>query len=228
LDSFLRKKVRLIGLVGIGTIASLTLYTVALRLGWASSGPELPQVLCVGECPIVPKLHRQIAGDLALNSDRPLTNLLPHPIDRQATSILIEKSRYRLTLYYNGQPAKSYPVVFGDNPQGDKLQEGDRRTPEGVFKLRDLYPHPQWSRFLWLDYPNAASWQKHNQAKAEGHIAPHRGIGGEVGIHGVPAGADRLVDARENWTWGCPALKNQDVNELYDVVQVGTVVEIVP
>lgn len=49
-----------------------------------------------------------------------------------------------------------------------------------------------------------------------------------MGIHGVPKGTDRIIDDRNNWTWGCPSLKNQDVNEIYEVVQVGTLVEILP
>ncbi|NJM90637.1 MAG: murein L,D-transpeptidase [Hydrococcus sp. RU_2_2] len=96
------------------------------------------------------------------------------------------------------------------------------------FKLRDLYPHPTWSKFLWIDYPTQESWRKHLQAKREGKIAWSDRIGGEVGIHGVPAERDSLIDNRIHWTWGCISLKNQDVDELYQFVRVGTLVEIVP
>lgn len=153
--------------------------------------------------------------------------LLPGDFDRANVSILIEKSAYRLTLYYNQQPIKSYDVVFGD-PQGDKRREGDRKTPEGIFNIQDKYPHPSWSKFLWLDYPTAQSRCKHRQAKQRGEIPFSSGIGGEIGIHGVPAGQDALIENQMNWTLGCPALRNQDVDEIYDVVQVGTVVEIIP
>ena len=176
---------------------------------------------------VTPPLHQPTDPKTWLNRDRPLRELLPTAINSSQTSILIEKSKYRLTLYYNQQSIKSYPVVFGD-PVGDKLREGDRKTPEGIFKLRDLYPHPEWSKFLWIDYPNATSRQKHCQARSQGTIPPNVGIGGEVGIHGVPAGRDAWIDQRVNWTLGCPALKNQDVDEIYAVVQVGTTVEIVP
>ncbi|WP_339378728.1 L,D-transpeptidase [Calothrix sp. NIES-2100] len=78
-----------------------------------------------------------------------------------------------------------------------------------------------------MNYPNAQSWRKHFQAKVNGQLAWDVPVGGEVGIHGVPNGADKMIDDRQNWTLGCPSLKNQDVDELYQWVQVGTVVEIV-
>ncbi|WP_235526544.1 L,D-transpeptidase family protein [Nostoc piscinale] len=131
-------------------------------------------------------------------------------------------------MYYDLKPVKSYPVVFGSNSVGDKYGEGDKRTPEGILKVRDLYPHPQWSKFIWLDYPNGQSWRKHFQAKINGKLAWHIPIGGQVGIHGVPIGTDKMISDRYNWTLGCPSLKNQDVDELYQWVEKDTVVEILP
>ena len=164
-----------------------------------------------------------------LNYDKSIAEIISTPtIDKSQTSIAIEKSKYRLTLYYQRKAIKSYPVVFGKNPVGDKFREGDYKTPEGVFKIRDLYPHPQWSKFLWIDYPNKDSWKKHLQAKHKGKLDWNASIGGEIGIHGVPEGSDYLIDKGKNWTWGCISLKNQDVDELYNVAQVGTTIEIIP
>jgi hypothetical protein len=177
-------------------------------------------------CPAEVTLHRPPAITTLLNGGQALQTLLPREFDRTKTSILIQKSSHRLTLYYDQQPVKSYAVVFGD-PQGDKRREGDRKTPEGILRIQDKYPHPKWSKFLWLDYPNAQSQCKHDRAKQQGEIPWTSGIGGEVGIHGVPQGSDALVDNRENWTLGCPSLKTKDVDELYDAVQLGTIVEIV-
>jgi murein L,D-transpeptidase YafK len=149
-------------------------------------------------------------------------------INKASISILIEKSKYRLTIYQDKQPIKSYPIVLGYKPTGDKFNEGDRRTPEGIFHLRDLYPHPQWSKFLWIDYPNADSWRKHLIAKQSGKIPWYASIGKDVGIHGVPENQDRLIDTQVNWTWGCISLKTADVNEIYQVSRSGTLVEIIP
>ncbi|MBP0014207.1 MAG: L,D-transpeptidase [Roseofilum sp. SBFL] len=173
-------------------------------------------------------LHSTPDYSQLLNYNRTIFDILnTGTIDTSKTSILIEKSQGTLTLYYDRQPIKSYPVVLGGNPTGDKLREGDLKTPEGIFKVRDLYPHSDWSKFIWLDYPNANSWRKHLQAKQQGLIPVSATIGGEIGIHGVPSGRDDLIDRKNNWTLGCISLKNKDVDELYRAIQPGTTVEVI-
>jgi murein L,D-transpeptidase YafK len=209
----------IIAIIGLGLI-----YKLGTARGLI---PSIDQLLALGKpivCPADATIH--IAPSTVLNPKQPLAQLLPPDANRNSISILIEKSQHRLTVYYNQQPVKSYGVVFG-NLNGDKQREGDRKTPEGILKIQDKYPHDSWSKFLWLDYPNAQSECKHNRAKQRGEIPPQSAIGGEVGIHGVPIGQDILITDRQNWTWGCPSLKTADINELYDFVQVGTVVEIV-
>ena len=169
-----------------------------------------------------------IKGDELLNINQPLKEILKSNIQPDKVAILIEKSKYRLTVFYNLQPVKSYRVVLGENPTGDKLHEGDKKTPEGIYHVRDLYFHPQWSRFIWLDYPTAESWRKHLEAKATGKINLLLPVGGDVGIHGVPTGQDSFIDQKTNWTWGCISLKTADINEIYDSAKIGTLVEIVP
>ena len=68
---------------------------------------------------------------------------------------------------------------------------------------------------------------KHTRAKQTGEIPWNSTIGGEAGIHGVPKLGEWLIDDRNNWTWGCLSLKTKDIDELYDVVNIGTIVEIV-
>ena len=167
-------------------------------------------------------------SDNLLNNGLPITEVISKPIDKSQTVILVDKSQSRLTVYYQHKPVKSYPVVFGSSPTGDKLKEGDMKTPEGTFKIRDLYPHPQWSKFIWLNYPNHQSWQKHLQAKKQKVIPLSASIGSAIGIHGVNKGSDYLIDEGNNWTWGCVSLKNNDVDEIYSIVEVGTTVKIVP
>jgi murein L,D-transpeptidase YafK len=203
-------------------------YGLLLRTGLIFPVTAIPEVLCIANCQLEQKIHKPIIGDELLNYDQPIEKLITQPINKQKISLLIEKSKHRLTIYYDLKPIKSYPVVFGANPTGDKRGEGDKKTPEGILQIKDLYPHPQWSKFMWLNYPNNQSWRKHFQAKINGELAWYIPIGGEVGIHGVPAGADEMIDAKNNWTLGCPSLKNKDVDELYKFVQKGTVVEILP
>ncbi len=155
-----------------------------------------------------------------------LISELIQDINKDSISILIEKSEYKLTILYNDKKIKSYPVVFGSNPVDDKLKQGDSCTPEGIFKVRAFYPHKSWSKFIWIDYPTANSWKKHNAAKSNGIISLNSSIGGEIGIHGVPTGYDNMIDEKYNWTLGCISLKNVDVNEIYKLIKVGTKIEI--
>jgi murein L,D-transpeptidase YafK len=205
-----------------------TIYFLLARLGFIFPLRDIPEVLCFKGCKSPQAIHSAISRNELLNYSQSVEELIGETVNKHKTSILIEKSKHRITLYYNQKPIKSYPVVFGSSPKGDKLKEGDKRTPEGIYQIKDLYPHPSWSKFMWLNYPNAASWRKHFQAKTQGKISWFDSIGGEVGIHGVPQGSDEMVDNRTNWTWGCPSLKNQDVDELYKVVKIGTLVEVVP
>ncbi|MEM8642875.1 MAG: L,D-transpeptidase [Cyanobacteria bacterium P01_G01_bin.54] len=204
------------------------LYSVLTRLGFVMPLRDLPAVLCLPSCSAQAALHPAL-NPAALPETQPsLAAKLGPDIDPEKISLLVEKSAHRLTVFYDLKPIKSYPVVFGSAPEGDKFREGDRKTPEGIYRVRDLYPHPAWSKFIWLDYPNPQSWREHFQAKWAGQISPWATVGSEIGIHGVPAGQDGLIAKRNNWTWGCVSLKNADVDELYGVIDQGTVVEIVP
>lgn len=176
-------------------------------------------------------LSRQVSAQRQateyLNYNTPLTDLLdPSTINPGKLRIGIKKYHYQLTLYYDSEAIKSYPVVLGFNAVDDKLRQGDGCTPEGVFKVRDKYPHSSWTRFIWIDYPNQDSWRKHKEAKQRGKIPLSANIGGEVGIHGVPQGYDHLIDERENWTLGCVSLKNKDIIEIYPYITKETVIEI--
>ncbi len=223
------KFIRLRLLVGILLFSLLILYIKLSRMGYVVPISYILDVFCVSNCQdeVTSSLHQPLPGNKHLNYDLSLKKILASNVDKNQISILIEKSKYRLTVYFNLKPVKSYPVVFGDNPVDDKLKEGDLRTPEGIFKIKDLYPHQNWSKFLWIDYPNKSSWRKHTKAKLGGKIAWNDTIGGEVGIHGVPKNSDNLIDDGMNWTWGCISMKNKDVDDLYEFVQKGTEVEII-
>ncbi|HXA01441.1 MAG TPA: L,D-transpeptidase [Cytophagaceae bacterium] len=147
-------------------------------------------------------------------------------INPQTLRFLVVKSKYKMSVWHDSLNIKTYQVVFGTNPIGDKLREGDRCTPEGKFKIISKYPHSSWSKFIWIDYPNADSWKKHNAAKKKGLIPQNATIGGEVGIHGVPEGSDYAIDQKNNWTWGCISLKTNDINEIYPYFNKSTVIEI--
>jgi murein L,D-transpeptidase YafK len=114
---------------------------------------------------------------------------------------------------------KQYPCVLGEDPVGDKFMQGDRKTPEGTFTFRGKRVHDRWHKFIWVDYPNEESWRRFKERQALGVIPAGKDIGGEIGIHGVPDGMDAWIVQGVDWTWGCIALRNADVDEIYPFVR---------
>ena len=142
--------------------------------------------------------------------------------------ITVVKEDRSLHVDAKGVRLKSYKVVLGGVPVGDKRMQGDRRTPEGSFTFRSKYPHRKWNKFIWIDYPNESSWQRFNERKAAGEIPKDADIGGEIGIHGVPPGLDHLVTQGVDWTLGCISMRNADLDEIYPFIANSTPLEIVP
>ena len=140
--------------------------------------------------------------------------------------VVIDKSDYELHLYEDGEWLATYPVVFGSSSQDDKRMEGDRLTPEGSFQIVHRKHHAEWGRFLLLDYPNPESRLKFERLRRTGKIPATAKIGGGIGIHGTRPSEEYAVDKYINWTLGCVSLKHSEMLELYDLLPVGTPVEI--
>ena len=140
--------------------------------------------------------------------------------------IIIDKSDYELSVYDDEGWYATYPVVFGNKDLGDKLMEGDKRTPEGTFKIISKRPHEKWHKMLMLDFPNKESWMKFKQRKAGGEIPRTARIGGGIAIHGTWPNDNLVVDDFTNWTQGCISLRNEDLDELDDFLPIGTKVMI--
>jgi murein L,D-transpeptidase YafK len=137
--------------------------------------------------------------------------------------IIIVKHKYEMNVYdADNNLLIIYPVVFGSKDLGDKMMQGDRKTPEGTFHITAKRPHAKWNRFIALDYPNAESYAKFNERKAEGLIPSNAVIGGEIGIHGTWPHEDFAVDYFQNWTQGCVSTKNEYIQQLFNTVAVGT------
>jgi murein L,D-transpeptidase YafK len=173
--------------------------------------------------------ERETAATSGLQ-DPPLALLIDSlALDARTMRFHVDKSDRRFRVYVQDRQLKTYPCVLGVKPEGDKLHQGDRKTPEGTFTFRSKRVHAQWHKFIWVDYPNAESWRRYNARKAQGLIPRGKDIGGEIGIHGVPEGMDHWIEAGADWTWGCIALKNADVDEVYPFIIPGmTSMEVVP
>jgi murein L,D-transpeptidase YafK len=145
----------------------------------------------------------------------------PHPA-LQADHIVIVKSARSLTLLRHGRVLKTYKVALGSDPVGPKTREGDGKTPEGQYRISEKNEHSQFHLSLRISYPNEADRQR---AKKLG-VNP----GGDIFIHGLPPQWAWLGAAHreKDWTAGCIAVTNAEIEEIWASVPVGTPVEIKP
>ena len=149
--------------------------------------------------------------------------------------IRIVKSTRTLELYSDHQLMKTYAIALGSTPTGEKRREGDRRTPEGKFYLTGRNPKSAYYLSLTIGYPNrqeAEAGLKAGLITSKQHKAilqayrnrrtppQNTKLGGNIMIHGGGTETD--------WTWGCVALENKNIRELYRVLPLGTVIEIDP
>lgn len=140
--------------------------------------------------------------------------------------LVVSKSKYELYIYDDLGWYATYPVVFGNKDLSDKMYEGDRKTPEGVFHIVSKRPHEKWGRIMLLDYPTTADIDKFNQRKAQGLIPQSAKIGGGIGIHGTWPKDEDVVENFKNWTNGCVSLKRDEMDEVYAMIPIGTKVTI--
>lgn len=140
--------------------------------------------------------------------------------------IIVDKSDYELQVYDEIGWYATYPVVFGSKSLDDKMIEGDRRTPEGTFRIVNKGAHAKWHKIMMLDYPTKESWDKFNRRKAQGVISRAAKIGGGIAIHGTWPNDNIVVDDYTNWTQGCVSLRNSDIDEIFQFTPSGTKVMI--
>lgn len=137
-----------------------------------------------------------------------------------ADSIVVEKKARRLTLYHMGRALRSYRVALGGSPTLDKVMRGDRRTPEGLFYIEARNPNSQFHLSLRISYPSA----RHREVAARLGVDP----GDDIMIHGLPNGRRKVGKAHltKDWTNGCVALTDEEMEEIWSAVPVGTPIEI--
>lgn len=181
--------------------------------------------LCVYLLPLITACQGDTVQDVELSvgtsaySEQPLSELIDSlHLDPKTIRFHVDKSDRRFAVFVNDSMLKTYPCVLGEKPVGDKFCQGDRKTPEGSFTFRSKRVHDEWHKFIWVDYPNAESWRRYNERIAQGSIQVGKDIGGEIGIHGVPDGKDHWITSGADWTWGCIALQNADVDEIYPYI----------
>lgn len=144
------------------------------------------------------------------------------PKSTKVDSIVVYKSKRIMQIYSDGRLLKTYTIALGRNPIGAKEFEGDRKTPEGIYYINDKNPNSGWHKNLGISYPNATDRKR---AKQKG-----KSPGGSIKIHGLKnkRGFVGKFHRWKDWTLGCIAVTDDEVDELYRTVKIGTPIEIKP
>jgi len=147
---------------------------------------------------------------------------LPLPEGVKAEKIIIEKSKRQLSLWSNGVKMKTYQVSLGRNPVGPKQQAGDKKTPEGLYIIDYRKEDSRYHLALHISYPNSEDIERASQTG----ISP----GSDIMIHGMRNGLGWIGSLHRycDWTQGCIAVTNAEIEEIWRAVPDGTPIEIKP
>jgi murein L,D-transpeptidase YafK len=139
-----------------------------------------------------------------------------------AERVLINKSERKMWLLHNDIRYREYSISLGGNPMGHKQREGDQKTPEGEYTIDFRNPNSSYHLSLHISYPNAQDKAKAKKAD----VSP----GGDIFIHGLPNGMGALDFGfrKPDWTDGCIAVTNEEIEEIWNLVKNRTPIEIVP
>jgi murein L,D-transpeptidase YafK len=140
----------------------------------------------------------------------------------RADKVLVIKNKRMLLLLKDGEIFRTYKVALGKQPSGHKTMQGDRRTPEGKYVLDSRNPRSKYHLAIHISYPNASDVLS---AQKRG-VAP----GGDIMIHGLPPGSGKVGELHSflDWTDGCIAVTNTEMEEIWQLVADGTPIEIRP
>jgi len=158
---------------------------------------------------------------------------LPNPL--KDPRIIVKKAQRRLLVYSNNKLVRTYRIGLGLSPVGDKVRSGDHRTPEGDYYVFTKNDKSAYYLSLGISYPNIVHAERGlrdgliTRAQYDAIVRANKAkktppqntrLGGTIYIHGNGASSD--------WTWGCVALENEDIRELFNAISVGTPVRIEP
>lgn len=144
------------------------------------------------------------------------------PSDIKINSLIVYKSKRKMEAYSGNKRIKIYKISLGRNPLGHKRFEGDKKTPEGIYFINAKNPNSGYHKNLGISYPNQSDIV---EAKKLG-----KPTGGDVKIHGLRNGQGFIGKFQRwyDWTAGCIALTDEEVDELYSTVAIGSTIEIRP
>jgi murein L,D-transpeptidase YafK len=165
-----------------------------------------------------------ISGILAdLFGDSPIATPEPKPQAPEfADRIVVRKSKRTLELLHDGAVFESFPIALGREPQGPKQEEGDGRTPEGIYRIDSRSLQTRYTRALHISYPD--------EQDRDGARAMKVDPGGAIFIHGLPSDYGPFDPPQwyRDWTEGCISVGNAAIVKIWDAVPDGTPIEILP
>jgi murein L,D-transpeptidase YafK len=144
------------------------------------------------------------------------------PSDITIDNIVVYKSKKQLLVYSNEQLVKTYKISLGKYPIGHKEFEGDKKTPEGLYIINDKNPNSGYHKNLGISYPNKYDVENANRF--------NKPAGSDIKIHGLRNRVGFIGKFHRwfNWTLGCIAVTNEEIDELYNAIEIGTPIEIKP
>ena len=167
---------------------------------------------------LVPVINRYTDKALIKKWKRWVDEIVAKSREKGTPAIVVSKIDRSLTVYKHGRPLKTYEIGIGRNGLSDKLSAGDGATPEGSYRVIKKIARSRYHKALLLNYPNAEDKREFVRLKKRGLIPQRAGIGGLIEIHG---------GGKEGMTYGCVSLENRDMDEVFELVPLGTPVAIV-
>lgn len=137
----------------------------------------------------------------------------------EVTQVIVNKGARKMYLYHHNTVLEEYPIGLGFAPVGDKKVEGDGRTPEGYYMIDKRNPNSDYHLSVGISYPNALD--------AYEAALMNQSPGGDIFIHGGPPKGSS-AKAGTDWTWGCIALTDKQIEDVYAMVKDGTPILITP
>lgn len=143
-------------------------------------------------------------------------------LNQEVDKIVVYKSKREMLVYNRNKLLKTYKIALGNSPIGHKHFEGDGKTPEGIYIIYDKNPNSAYHKNLGISYPNEADIE---YAKSQ-----NKSAGGLIKIHGLKNGLGALgkLHLNSDWTQGCIAVTNEEIDELFEYVIIGSPIEIFP
>lgn len=143
-------------------------------------------------------------------------------LTQEVDKIIVYKSKREMLVYNGDKLLKTYKISLGNTPIGHKQFEGDGKTPEGIYTINDKNPNSAYHKNLGVTYPN--------EADIEYAKSFNKSAGGDIKIHGLKNGLGYIgkLHLNSDWTLGCIAVTNEEIDELFEYVKIGSPIEIYP